>query len=259
MSPTLSGAVLNVSVDLELDGDRLAADDRRALAAAADRLLSLLHRHAIAATWVIADPARSESLQRLAASGGGHEIALWGGASWAGKGAGRLHFGRELAGYTASARSQGVPVSTLAVSEIQMERHFDLLVKHGLTALRHGRPCRKPAPARLSTLRHGLWGFRVTCALPGASRWLPGGGGRRMIVALIDRAVADNGLVHLTVDARKLAERGQAAERVLDRVLAHAAQRRGAGVLRVSTVAGTVATLAGQYQTRPSRSILRAA
>ena len=46
---------------------------------------------------------------------------------------------------------------------------------------------------------------------------------------------------------------------VLDRVLAHARLRRSQGVLEVSTIAGIVAGLGSQYQTTPSRSILRPA
>jgi hypothetical protein len=260
MSAMLRKAVLTVSIDLELAGNRLAAAERRAIESAADRIAELLLRHGIAATWVVADPAESASIGRLVASPAGHEVALWGDASWAGKTAGRLHFGRELARHLAAAREQGAAVSTLAVSEVHLEQHFDLVVKHGLTAVRHERPTSsRAATARPDALRHGLWSFPVTCRLPGASRWLPGGGGGRAIVGLIDRAIGEHELVHVTVDARTLAERGPAAERVLDKVLSCAVQRQSVGALRVSTIAGAVAALTGQYQTRPSRSILRAA
>jgi hypothetical protein len=109
------------------------------------------------------------------------------------------------------------------------------------------------------SVRSGLWNFAATLALPGTSRWLPGGGGTRLARYAIDAAIGASGIAHVAVPAEQLARRGPAAERVLERVVAHAARRRQHGLLAVTTLGGAALSLAQQCVGQPSRSILRPA
>ena len=261
MSAKLSKAVLTISVDLDRDVARLGADDADRSADIADRLLEIFAAHQMPATWSVAEPATSRSIDRIVARRAGHEIALWGDAPWMARDAGRGSFGRELARRAAAGRARGLSIATLVVDGTIVDDHCDLAIKQGITAVRHapGANESKSRGGLPAKLRFGLWSFPVTHVLPGDSRWLPGGGGGRRLRVLLDRAIVVPGLVQLVVDASQLAARGYGAQRVLDRVLVHAEWRRRQGVLEVATLGAAAARLSCQTPNVPSRSILKAA
>ena len=260
MSTCPTHGTLTLSIDLEHDHVQVDLAEQRALDAIASELVDLLTRHQLPATWAVADPAVSAARARVNVMRGGHELALLGDASWVGREAGRSRFARELARRVARARSEGLQVSTLALRTALPQEHCDLAIKEGIVATRQpvadSRPSRRLQP---QSLRFGLWGFTVSMALPATSRWLPGGGGTRAARYEIDRAIADRGLAHLAIDAPRLAERGAAALRVIERVLAHAARRREHGLLEVATLGTVAGRLARENHGQPSRSILRPA
>ncbi len=231
----------------------------RTSSATVDRVLELLARYQLPATWALPEPAGSAAggvvLRR-----GGHEVALLGESVWASRHSARLQFGRELAQRTAAAQNQGLAISTLVLDGETPDGHGDLAVRHGITAIVH--PARAAAPRTSThprTLRFGLWSFPVSHELPGNSRWLPGGGGARAARSLIERAIAGHGLAPLLLDMPRLEQRGHSAERVLDAVLTHARWRQQQGTLEVMTIAAAAAALAQQRQSVPSQSILRSA
>jgi hypothetical protein len=216
----------------------------------------------MAATWAVADPAVSAARARIAAARGGHELAILGDASWVGREAGRGRFARELARRTARARELGVAIDTLVLKSVLPIDHCDLAIKEGIVAARHlSAPHLARSTGRLQprTLRFGLWGFPVSIALPGTSRWLPGGGGTRAARLAVDEAAGGQGMVQLTIDAPRLAARGAPAVRVLIRVLEHIERRRRHGLVEVTTLGATARKLAGENRGEPSRSILRPA
>jgi hypothetical protein len=262
MSACLPSGTLTISIDLDDDVTRATQVPKGALDAITDRLLVLLAQYQMPATWAVADPAVSAARGRIAASRGGHELAILGDASWVGREAGRGRFARELVRRTARARELGMPISALVLKSALPVDHCDLAIKEGIIAARH------PGAAHLAhsadrlqprTLRFGLWGFPVSLNLPGESRWLPGGGGTRAARFVIDEAASSQGLVQLAIDAPRLAARGASAVRVLTRVLEHVERRRRHGILDVTTLGATARKLAGENRGEPSRSILRPA
>ncbi len=261
MSASLPRGILTVSIDLELDRAALGLVEQRAVDETTGRLLDLLAKLRIAATWSVSDPANSGAAERVLSRRCGHEIAIAGDSSWVGREAGRGHFGRELSRRTVQGRRAGLAVSTLVVSTADLEEHCDLAAKQGITAVRHVPVSDAERSRRLQprTLRFGLWSFPVSYSLPCASRWLPGGGGSRAARKTIDRAIAHRGLVQLAIDAHALTVRGPAALRVVERVLQHAQTRRHQATLDVVTLAAAATRLTGQCQSKPSRSILRPA
>jgi hypothetical protein len=257
MSASLATGVLTISIDLEDDAAHAAHD--RLLEAVTERLLELLAAHKLPATWAVSDPAVSAARWRLAATSAGHELAILGDASWVGREAGRTRFARELIRRTARARQQGSPIETLVLRSDMPISHCDLAIKEGIIAARHQGQVGGGRPLPPRPLRFGLWGFPVSIALPGTSRIWPGGGGARAAKLTIDEAVGARGLVHLAIDAPRLAARGNWAVRVLDRVLDHAARRRRHALLEVATLGTVARKLADENRGRPSRSILRPA
>jgi hypothetical protein len=260
MSARLSTGLLTISIDLDADATRIQQADQRVMDDVTGELLDVLRNRRLPATWAVVDPAISAATQRILSASADHEIAILGDPTWVGRDAPRSRFARELARRADRSRSVGVAVSTLVLNVAQLDQHCDLAIKHGITAVRHA-----PADARSAralqpqTLQYGLWSFPVSVSLPGTSRWLPGGGGGRRAQAIVDQAIMAPGLVHLAIDAPRLAALGSSSRRVLDRVLRHVDRRRSQGVLDVASIGGLALRLAGQYQSQPSRSILHCA
>jgi hypothetical protein len=261
MSTGLTHGTLTVSVDLEHNHVDVGLAEQRALEGMANQLMELFARHEMPVTWAVADPALSAARARIDVSRRGHELALLGDVTWVGREAGRSRFARELARRVDRARGEGLPVRTLALRTPLSVDHCDLAIKEGIIAARQPlaeseRPAR---PLHPQTLRFGLWGFPISIALPGASRWLPGGGGTRAARYEIDKAITQRGTVHLAIDAPHLAERGDSALRIVERVLEHATRRRQHGLLQLTTIGAIAGRLGHEHQGQPSRSILRPA
>jgi len=251
-------AALSISVDLEPDHVGASVTEQHALDEVSQSLVELFARHRLPATWSVADPAVSAIRSRLESPRIGHELAILGDARWVGSAAGRSRFGRELVRRVTHARSEGIDVTCLALREELPLEHADLAIKEGIVAIRQ--PLASTSPGAIQKVRFGLWGFGAHAALPGSSRWLPGGGGLRSAKLAIDRAIADHSQAHVAIDAARLAERGDSSIRVVERVLAHAARRRDASLIQVLTLGTIVRRLAGDnVAQQPSRSILRPA
>jgi hypothetical protein len=262
MSSRLSRGILSISIDVDSSAGSHGLEARRSFEQGIEHVAGLLARHQLPATWAVADPAVSPIAERIVALGKGHEIAIAGDPTWAGREAGRGRFGRELARRVVQGRGADLAISTLIVHTVDLDDQYDLIVKQGLTAV-----CQKAtswvdaARKRVAPLtpRFGLWSFGVSCALPGTSRIWRGGGGGRAARTCIDRAVRGPGMVHLAINLPQLVARGHGAQRVLERVLLHVAARQRRGTLEVATLAATAKRLTNQCQSKPSRSILRPA
>jgi hypothetical protein len=257
MSDPIRHGVLVVSVDLELDIDQQARTNHAALAAVTMQLTALLDRHAVAATWGVADPALSAACETILGSPPPHEVAVLGDHTWVGAGAGRARFARELVRRVGSARAAGLAVSSLVLRDVDLDDHYDLLLKQGLTAVRGNLTrARSAAAAPPCALRFGLWEIPASCCLPGQSRWWPGGGGSWGACRAIDRAAREGTTVHLALDAARLINVGAAGLRVLESVLRHAARRREEGRLKSATLAELAAILSHRPAAVSARSIL---
>ena len=265
MSCVLPSAIFTLSIDLELDPLRPGRNQPRSLEAITDHLVGLLTRYQVPATWAVADPAISAATEVLLAANAGHEIAILGDPTWVGHEAGRMRFGRELARRVLHGRAAGIPISTLALRGTELADHLDLIIKQDISVVRgdfHELTVgwfAKPVVQAPAALRFGLWDVPASLRLPGDSRWKLGGGGRRRARSGIDRAIADCGVFHIQVDALSLADRGPAAEHMLEHILRHAAVRQREGVLEIATLATAARRLTGERSSAPARSILHSA
>lgn len=252
----LTSGIFTLSIDLDLDPSRPAQGQLRPLEEITDRLIRLLAKYDVPATWGLADPAVSAARDTLAGAKPGHEIAILGDPSWVGHEAGRSRFARELTRRTTRARAAGLAVSTLLLRAANLTDHLDIAVKHGITAVRNSAVVRSRAPQQL---RYGLWHIPASEQLPGASRWRIGGGGGWSIGRQIRLAGQPYSVVHVAVDALRMAERGAGALHVLESVVRQAAAQRVRGSLAIETLAVTARRLTGARVSLPSRSILRRA
>ncbi len=259
MSTLPPASMLVLSVDLELDvPHRVDRARQEALATITSRLVDLLSRLQVPATWAVADPAVSAATDKVTAGSVPHEIAVLGDSTWVGKEPGRSRFGRELSRRVSGARGAGLSINTLALRDCELDGNLDLLVKHSITMLRGNSEIEHAAlHSAPRGLRHGLRSFGVSLRLPAASgmmgRYLAG----RRARGRLARTVAHGGLLHLLVDAPRLAE-SPASIKQLERILRKAVAYRQRGILEIATIAEATRRLCPSRSIQPAASILAA-
>ncbi len=248
-----------ISIDLNPNADRANPCETGQFTDTIDRLLEILTRQRLPATWAVSSPSKSPWTQRILAAGQGHEIALAADRSWVGATAGRTRFSRELTRQVNAARDMALPATTLILSSgAALDRHHDLLVKHGinmvrpgLTAEREGRTGRSP-----TSLCYGVGRLPAHVRFPGSMQWLPGGGAVA-VRQTVKRLLATRATTHLAIDGPSLAQLNNGAIHGLNWILRHIAKQQLSGSLVVRTLAEQAAEwLPGKRRNR-SQSILR--
>jgi len=143
-----------------------------------------------------------------------------------------------------------------------LDRHADLLLKRGVTAVRGGTshaggPAwprwlggRTPQAAANEprSIRYGLWEFRPDVTLPAAGR-----GARRRI----ELASESGTTCQVSVDAAALAAEGRSGAAALDALLLAVDNRRAEGTLAVGTLADAARRLLRPRTLTAAQSILR--
>ncbi|HTN76529.1 MAG TPA: hypothetical protein VL096_14820 [Pirellulaceae bacterium] len=250
---------LIISVDLELEVQPGLLARQRALDELTATLIDQFAAYRIPATFAVADPIHSAATDMIVASSRAHEIAVLADATWAGPGAGRERFARELARRFGSARAAGLNVSSLALRHLELAEHFDLLPKHGISAVRtEPMPRRHGPPAQPHVLRYGVWQAQASLRLPQPTRWWWGGDSAPAL-RLVKRAARHGEVAHLLIDGAELIANVAKSMTTLERVLAVAAQLRDAEQLQIQTLQEVVLLLARPRELVSQRSILRAA
>ncbi len=248
-----------LSIDLELDLDHQVPELQRRLDAVRNELLELTRSLQTPATWAVADPTLSAATESILAAGCGHEIAVLGEPAWLGPGCGRMRLSRELTRRFDSARRAGLSVSTLALRNVEHVTELDLLLDHGVTALRgpaadaFARPERPVSPP----IRFGLWQPPVARKVPPpTSWWRPA---NWLVRREITRAIRRKSLVHFEIDAPRIVTAPEAALAVVAAALRYAAAKRDSGQLAIRTIGELAAEALAQRTAAPSHSILRPA
>lgn len=235
---------LVVSVDFPAGAEHLVG---------VSRLLEIFSKHRLPATWAVSNPGRSQLASLVLASPLRHEMAILADSSWIGSRAGRTRLAMELARRTDAATTAGIVVRTLALRETSLLDHWDLLAKHRIRVVRNAVVTQTPSAfVRPRAARVGVWHTSPSARLPDDTRWWPERSGHRAV-----QAAAAGALVHLLIDGPRCDQRHL---RIVDRVLAYAAQCQASHMIHVATLEAAVARLVGQQQAlRPLRSILRVA
>lgn len=218
-------------------------------------ICDLLQSFDAPATWALNDPANSRWAERLATTDGRHEIALLTDGEWQGDRNGRSRFAATLIARLGAARKVGFQVATLVVHDASCQGHEELLVKHGVRAVRDDRVA---AAAGVRPLRFGLWQFAAQRRLPeNGRRWLVSQ--ERQVRRAVDQAAAKAGVCHLAIDVDRFDDEGRAI-RALEHVLHHADKLRREGSLRMETIASAVERFdQPRRRVAPAQSILRRA
>jgi hypothetical protein len=259
MSGGRGKGTLVLSVDLELDLDHQEPPLQKRLDEVRRLLIDLTQTHRLSATWAVADPTLSAATESILAAGCGHEIAVLGDRAWLGPGCGRQRLARELTRRFDAARRAGIAVSTLSLRNVEQVFDLDLLLDHGVTALR-GPAADTLAPARKlgkEPIRYGIWLPPTPRKLPPlAAWWTPA---PWLVRREIKRAIRQQCLVHFEIDAARLVASHEQALALVAATLRYAAAKRDAGQLEICTIGELAARALAERSAAPSRSILRPA
>ncbi|MEX2140916.1 MAG: hypothetical protein WD894_16750 [Pirellulales bacterium] len=260
--------VFVISVDVAGDSAGVSSSNRSiALAEAAatlnatEWLRQLLDQYRLPATWFFADPGTSALRSQVVNAEMEHEVGLLVADDDSGSRT-RFEFGQNLQRRLLAARATGLEISSLATLTARKIEHLDLLVKHGIRALRLGAAnsfCNGAGPsgwAAVATLRFGISNLPTTLQAvdaPRWQRWIKAWERRRHILA----AARQRQYCHLMLDIHTLANSG--AREVLRQTLGVAARLARASQIQVETVSAVAASLLSQPSTPCAQSILRAA
>jgi hypothetical protein len=257
--------VLLISVDVAADAqashnDAIAADTV-AVIEATRWLLSLLDELRLPATWFLAGPAASVLRSHVANAAARHEIGLLVSESSQSQQA-RLEFSRNLDRRILAARASGIEITSLATREPKQIEHLDLLVKHGIRAVRQcdrgntGNSGRRSGWPVVSTLRFGITSLPATLSACDPSRW-PGWATGWEMRRQIASAAQRRQYCHLTLDIHSLLN--ARARRLLRTTLRAAARRFDKPACRIETISALAESLMARPIARGAQSILRAA
>lgn len=261
-------AELVISVDLV--GQAGEAGRSAALLSSATWLLGQFARHDLAATWVVDPSTLVHIAPDLVASRPAMEVAMAGQAAWCGAAVSRARFSNALVASLNQIRDFAARPTTLSIAAGDCLTQLDLLVKHGINAVRlrsqsgeaatHSRAPRgilswlwPAAPRdedwRAKPLRFGVWQVPTSLILPSA--------GWRVTKATVDSAVRGAPLVQLAIDVESLTRGQLAAQKDVERLLTYVALRRGQDLVLPGTIAAAVQRLTTHSTAAPAHSILR--
>lgn len=256
---TAGGGLVVVSIDLELDIEHRERFGEQQLDEVRSRLTAMTARYGVPATWAVADPLHSAASDQVLAAGIGHELAVLGDRTWIGYGAGRTRLDRELARRFDGPRQHGMRVTTLVLRNVEEVLDLDLLLSHGITAVRgpavdSASLARKLAPP---PIRFGIWQAPATWSIPPRAGWWISSSWR--IRREIERAIARGRQLHLAIDAPRLIAAGTDGLAAIERMFQYVRAKCAAGHLRVA-ILGHLAkqSLTGRAAV-PTRSVLRPA
>lgn len=260
--------VLVISIDVAGDSVALGASNRLAITPDTTTtlevtkwLLRLLDQYRLPATWFLAGPGTSVLRSHVVAADIRQEVGLLvvdGGP----QSRARVEFARNLQRRLLAARAAGIDISSVATQASRRIDHLDLLIKHGIRAVRPGArglahsAVERCGWAAVSTLRFGISSLPPTWRAvdaPRWQRWIKAWEARRQIVAAARRRQ----YCHLTLDIHTLANAG--AREVLRQTLRVASRLVHSSGMRAETVSSVAASLVARPSAPCAQSILRAA
>lgn len=152
----LNPTSLTLSIDLELEIGRTSPGNLARLDDLTPDLVDLLDAHRIAATWAVADPARSAATEAILTSSQAHEIAVLGDRSWLGWGAGGSRANRELARRITGAAARNIEIRTLVLHNESSFANGLTLTELGIKTIRQPIGHEVLRPVSLMGLSKGL-------------------------------------------------------------------------------------------------------
>lgn len=221
--------------------------------------LEIFGRYQVSATWAVEDPANNFATNLVLNDKLAHEIAVLGNPNWIGSEIPRTCFAKELASRFESARCLGIPLSTLALKDVELHQHFDLLSKYRISMIRGGSKKHLKTNEMPQLLRFGLWHTQPAFCLDTPTHWPLASGGFSTARRTIDRAIRFDETVLLLVDLPALLDAKQNGQRHLNNILQYADRQRKQYSIKILTLAELAKSLAPMRQSTSARSVLHPA
>ena len=255
-------AAPSVTISIDLEPPEGETPPREADEAVVRALVDQLGEAGIAATWFAAEPATSTALHQALDANCGHEAAIAMVGNWSGHENGRSRFATEFLRRKRAAERANIAVTALTTSEGTPPESFELLVRHGISAIRTvgsktaRRNTRSEFPGT-TRLRFGLWQIDEVSQVASGG-FLNGHFAARRICRTVDAAIADRSILHLAINSSRIAGQRRTTLDGFSKILKHIANRRNDG-LHAGSLAEIIAQLAAPKLAQRAQSVLRAA
>lgn len=205
----LNPTSLTLSIDLELEIGRASASQLQWLDDLTPELVALLDSHGIAATWAVADPARSAATEAILSSSQPHEIAVLGDRSWLGWGAGGSRAKRELTRRITGAAARKIAIRTLVLHNESSFANGLQLGELGVQTIRQPIGHEVLRPVSLIGLAKGLTVAEQVQRLVLPNWWNWWEGESQLAARCRQRSLLpDRATCHLGLDAQQLCSAG---------------------------------------------------
>ena len=205
----LNATSLTLSIDLELEIGQATAGQLQWLDDVTPELVALLDGHGIAATWAVADPARSAATDAILGSDLAHEIAVLGDRTWLGWGAGGSRSNRELARRISGATARQIDIRTLVLHNESSFANGLQLNELGIRSIRQPIGHSVLRPVTLMGLAKGLAVAEQVTRLTLPNWWNWWEGESPLLARCRQRSLLpDRATCHLGIDAQQLCSAG---------------------------------------------------
>lgn len=166
------GVAVSVSVDLELAIGRQTTQGQERLEALTAGLVEILDTQGISATWGVSNPALSAARDVILSTKSRQEIAVLGERFWLGDGTSPSRLAQEFERRFEGARRAGLEVSTLMLRETAEHLDLNLLLRHGVQAVRGPAiVASAEAISRSTAMRFGIWQAQRPILVPLSGSW----------------------------------------------------------------------------------------
>ena len=258
MSRANGGAAVSLSIDLELAIGRQTSQGQQRLETVTAGLVELLDGQGISATWGVSNPALSAARDIILAAKSRQEVAVLGERFWLGDGTTPSRLAQEFERRFEGARRAGLEVSTLVLRQTAEHLDLNLLLGHGITAVR-GPAVAASADAaipRASAMRYGLWQVQSPILIPLSGSWWqsePWAFRQRLKEAALREMP-----LNLVLDAGKMAEHNDLGLPAVAAAMRKLGQMQDNQRLRFETLGELARHHLSRRASQPSRSVLAA-
>jgi hypothetical protein len=258
MSRADLGAAVTLSIDLELAIGRQTSQGQQRLAEVTAGLVELLDAQCISATWGVSNPALSAATEAILTANVRQEIAVLGERFWLGDGMPPSRLAREFERRIEGGRKAGIAVSTLLLRQDEKHVDLNLLLNHGIAAVRGAgiaASC-EGALLRSAPMRYGIWQVLNPILIPLAGSWwqaAPWAFGQQL-----QGAAKTGRSLNLVLDAGKMAEYSDLALPAVDLLLRKLGEMQADKILNFLPLGERARQHLNRRAAQPSRSILAA-
>ena len=257
MSRADGGVAVSLSIDLELAIGRQTSLGQQRLEGVTACLVELLDNEGISATWGVSNPPLSAARDVILTARSTQEVAVLGERFWLGDGTSPSRLAQEFERRFEGARRAGLDVTTLMLRQTAEHLDLNLLLGHGITAVRGPAvSASSDGSNRSRAMRYGIWQVTSPILVPLSGSWWqpePWAFQQRL-----KKAARDEMPLHLVLDAGRMAELSDLGLPAVAALVRKFGQMQESQQLRFVTLGELARRNLSRRASQPSRSVLAA-